>query len=804
MAFKLADLFVQITGNAKPLNSTLVLVQQQLMGMSGLGGQIGASIAQGIAGPLLGLSTKGALAAGIGVIAAAAGTAALGKMAMMAAHLDEALAKTEQTFGSASGKIVGLADEMASKYGVVKHEIYETASAFGLMLQGAGANRKRSAEMSEALVRATLDAKSFIDVPLNEAITRMQSGLAGETEAVRRWGINVTEAAVEQKAMMMGLKRTGKEFGQNEKVMARYELILQGLRAASGDMERSQGRLVAQWDRFTGQLTNIATAIGSVVKPAFTALLQVGNAALTGLGSAFGWLSEKVRQIAFVMGYAFENVWSALRQDPLINMWIVGLTKVGQLVGYIISEIGGLFSWLDEQWNSFVKSLGYGGADANKTAELSGIDARIDQANERQKAEAARAAAMGKKEKTPFHGGLEDYAKKVAEAAAGNKTDTAKQQLAAQKDQLAIQKLQLQEQMKANRQGNGAAVRSQTNMGQSLTIGEVECWFGIGPDGQEGGIQESYSLENGPEARCTLKCAWTDRQTLIQALLGTVTYANGTVQRKPPFAYPLDNSMVVANQGIQQPNRWLCTGVGPIRGTKWKTDDDGDLTSTGTPGWGLYEWAVFEAIFTVPLWQVDEFPAGTQGIDISNFPYVVTKTKTSGEVFAPPTGAVIYQGGNFAGKALQDVNASIIRTRTEISLTLVRFPVVPQNLISELNGSVNSNPLQIATYTYPRLGSLHQHQFRSAAGSLQLRHRPGRRALILGKWTIELHSRPAGRATSAVRAAWTGIISSIRQVPGYLSALIPTRRSHCFPTKTSASFSWRQSVKTSQKAKVKR
>lgn len=239
-------------------------------------------------------------------------------------------------------------------------------------------------------------------------------------------------------------------------------------------------------------------------------------------------------------------------------------------------------------------------------------------------------------------------------------------------------------------------------MGQSLTIGEVECWFGIGPDGQEGGIAETYSLENGPEARCTFKCAWTDRQTLIQALLGTVDYANGKVSRTDPFAYPLDNSMVVANQGIQQPNRWICTGIGPVKGIKWKTDDDGDLTSTGVPGWGLYEWAVFEAFFTVPLWQVDEFPAGTQGIDISAVPYVVTKTKTSGEVFAPPTGSVIYQGGKFAGKALQDVNASIIRTRTEISLTLIRFPIVPQILINSLTGSINSKPLQIGTYTYPR------------------------------------------------------------------------------------------------------
>jgi hypothetical protein len=239
-------------------------------------------------------------------------------------------------------------------------------------------------------------------------------------------------------------------------------------------------------------------------------------------------------------------------------------------------------------------------------------------------------------------------------------------------------------------------------MGESLEIGDIECWYHLGADGSEGGITETYSLDNGPEARWSLKCAWTDRQQVIQALLGTVSYSGGKVSRTPPYAYPLDNSLTVANGGVQTPNRWICTSVGPIRGLKWQTDDYGDITSTGVPGIGMYQWAVFDAVFTVPLWQPDDFNPGTQGVDLSTAPYVVTKTKTSGEVFAPPTGSVIYQGGKFAGKALQDVNASIIRTRTEISVTLIRFPIVPTNLINSLIGSVNGKPWQIGTYTFPR------------------------------------------------------------------------------------------------------
>ena len=142
MAFKLADLFVQITGDAKPLGSALVMVQQQLMGMSGLGGQLGASLMSGIAGPLLGLSATAATGVGLVAIVGAAATAALAKTAMMAGHLTEAINKSEQVFGSANYKMVALADELARKFGIVKTTVLDTGASFGLMLEGAGIARK--------------------------------------------------------------------------------------------------------------------------------------------------------------------------------------------------------------------------------------------------------------------------------------------------------------------------------------------------------------------------------------------------------------------------------------------------------------------------------------------------------------------------------------------------------------------------------------------------------------------------------------------------------------------------------------
>lgn len=401
MAWKLADLFVQISGDARPLGSTLGSIQQRLMGLVGFGGQIGGSLIGEIAGPLLGLSATAATGVGLVAVAAAAATAALGKTAMMAGHLTEAINKSEQVFGSSNGKLIALADELARKFGIVKTTVLDTAASFGLMLEGAGFDRIKAAEASATLVKLAADAKSFFDVPLEEAITRIQSGLSGEMEAVRRWGINLTELNVKQKAMAMGLFNGRGEMDQATKTAVRYQLILEGLKPAQGDLERTGGGLVQQWEKFTGQLTNLATTIGSVLLPVFTLMLRGLNSMLDLVGSQIGAWAE----------------------------WTLWLAKASGILNL----------------------LGLDPGDEEKAAKQAEIDARIKATEDQFKADAA---AGQQKPRKVWQGGLEEYAKKIANAAAGGNKDTVpKQQLAVQKQQLGVMQQML---ARAGKNGGGA------------------------------------------------------------------------------------------------------------------------------------------------------------------------------------------------------------------------------------------------------------------------------------------------------------------------------------------------------------
>jgi hypothetical protein len=342
-------------------------------------GSIGTKVSGMLHGVTMGATAlEGAIGAvGIAAGFALAGAAVVGlaHAAMEAAHLQEAVAKVEQAFGTATPRVLAMADELAKKFGVVNKEILDVAASFGLMLQGSGVAREMSADMSVALSKIAVDAASFFDVSMTEAITRLQSGLSGEMEAVRRWGINLSESNIKRQGQVAGFGSG--DLSQEAKTLIRFKLIMEGLAAAAGDAERSQFRLVGQWKLFTGELYTFATNLGAVVVPIFTGILYVVNNVLAGVNAAMS-----------MIGAAFKST---------------------------LAYIAGLFGYTDI----------FGEADVQKQREA--IDARIaaTEADRAKDAEAAKASELAEKHKPKgWQGGLEEWAKHLQEGAFGKGKDT--------------------------------------------------------------------------------------------------------------------------------------------------------------------------------------------------------------------------------------------------------------------------------------------------------------------------------------------------------------------------------------------
>jgi hypothetical protein len=207
-------------------------------------------------------SLLGAIGVGVGV--AGAGRM-IADLAQQGSNLSETMNKVQVVFGSASGVVNGMATQMADNFGLVKNVTLDAAANLGLVAQGAGMSANEAAALSNRLVRLAADASSFYNVRMEDALQKIRSGLVGEAEPLRAFGVMLSEAAVHQQALAMGLTTSNGKLSEQEKFLARVELISKGLASAQGDLARTADGYANSIRRLAGEWENLKAEIGKPV-----------------------------------------------------------------------------------------------------------------------------------------------------------------------------------------------------------------------------------------------------------------------------------------------------------------------------------------------------------------------------------------------------------------------------------------------------------------------------------------------------------------------------------------------------------
>lgn len=262
----------------------------------------GPQAEKGILGAVGGIATKAGklLAVGLGA-GAVAGGGFLVKAISAASDLGETLSKVGTVFGEQAGQVTGFANQMAKDFGLPKTAVLDAAASIGLIGKASGLSQGDAAKMSTQLAKLAADASSFYNVPLPEALQAIQSGLVGEAEPMRRFGVLLNEQAVQAEAAQLGLQQVNGEYTEGAKAQARASLIMKGMTDASGDLERTQGSLANRLRELKGRAENFAGAVGTAVIPVVLKLLDVGEALGARLAPVFARVGEAIRN-AFAPG----------------------------------------------------------------------------------------------------------------------------------------------------------------------------------------------------------------------------------------------------------------------------------------------------------------------------------------------------------------------------------------------------------------------------------------------------------------------------------------------------------------------
>jgi len=237
-----------------------------------------------------------------GVVNAAAvggvAMAAFGVKAVAAASdLNESASKAGVVFGRSSAAVLDFGANAAKSLGLSKQEALEATGTFGNLFVAMGIGQKESADLSISLVKMASDLASFNNTSPAEALEALRAGLLGEQEPLRKYGVQLSAARVQQEGVSLGLiKQANDVMPAAAKAQAAYSIIVKDTATAQGDFGRTSSGLANQQRILTAEFKDFASTAGGVALPAATKLFAAINAGLGPLTSLLGATSggEKV------------------------------------------------------------------------------------------------------------------------------------------------------------------------------------------------------------------------------------------------------------------------------------------------------------------------------------------------------------------------------------------------------------------------------------------------------------------------------------------------------------------------------
>jgi hypothetical protein len=216
------------------------------------------------------------LAAGVAV-----GTAeifrGLSAATQSAADLNEEISKSQQIFGDSAQSIEAWSKTTARSIGVAQVEALQATGTFGNLFSTVGLGQRDAADMSRALVELAADLASFNNADPSDVLQALRSGLIGEAEPLRRYGVLLSETRVQQEALAASGKDNVKELTNQEKALARYNIILQDTQTAQGDFARTQDGAANQSRILRAQLNDLSTELGGKLLPSLVAVVGATN-----------------------------------------------------------------------------------------------------------------------------------------------------------------------------------------------------------------------------------------------------------------------------------------------------------------------------------------------------------------------------------------------------------------------------------------------------------------------------------------------------------------------------------------------
>jgi len=334
-----------------------------------------------------GAMSRGMKFAGAAIAAAAAGAAfGVTRFAAQsvgaASDLDESLSKTRTVFGDASAAVEKFAQDAATNLGLSTQAALEATSTFGNLFTAMGINQGKASALSQEIVQLAADLASFNNIEVEEAIIALRSGLVGETEPLRRLGVNLSAARINAEALSSGLAETKGQIDAAAKAQAAFNLIMDDTATAQGDFARTSDGLANTTRTLKAAVDDAKASIGVGF---VNAILAVTDAAGGPQGAA-----DSIRSLGDQIGLFIEGVALAGKQTGTFSLDLGSAEKgIDSAADAFEDAGGGVFGFAEA-----VRSAIGGGSGSSIGVLITAFQAQAEAARRAEAATEAMARVM--------------------------------------------------------------------------------------------------------------------------------------------------------------------------------------------------------------------------------------------------------------------------------------------------------------------------------------------------------------------------------------------------------------------------
>lgn len=243
----------------------------------------------------------------------------------ISSQLTEVQNVVDVTFGNMAYKVEEFAKTSIQQFGMSELSLKQYASRFQAMgsamgISGSSIGSANSflnkqtngyvglsdsmSDVSLNLTKLTADMASFYNVEQSVVAEDLEAIFTGQTRPLRQYGLDLTQATLQEWALKNGIDANVQSMSQAEKTMLRYQYVMANTGAAQGDFARTANTWANQVRILKQNFQQLGAVVGGTLINAFKPLVQALNSVMgnliafaetvsNALGKIFGWKFEK-------------------------------------------------------------------------------------------------------------------------------------------------------------------------------------------------------------------------------------------------------------------------------------------------------------------------------------------------------------------------------------------------------------------------------------------------------------------------------------------------------------------------------